>query len=301
MVDGLDHRFAIAAKEVNVEDYQRFVGSAVKNAKFGVDRGFLAKYSSAEGPMIAVTWYGAAAYCNWLSEQEGIPKDRWCYLPNNRGEYAEGMKIKADADQFDGYRLPTDAEWEYACRAGTLTPRYYGDAASLLDKYAWTLANSDDHAWPGGSLQPNDLGLFDMLGNAYEWCQQPFDDGPSRKPIDQDGNEIVIGNLRSVRGGAYGDRPAYVHSAQRVTSRTVESELELRFPPRKDLSLSSVPARREARPPCRFPPCLRSGSLGGSSSLPLPAPCLIVSRSSLRRIPRPESSGPCTRGSRAGC
>jgi hypothetical protein len=61
-----------------------------------------------------VTWYDAAAYCNWLSEQEKIPKDQWCYEPNGKREYAEGMKVKANYQALLGYRLPRDAEWEYS-------------------------------------------------------------------------------------------------------------------------------------------------------------------------------------------
>ena len=100
-----------------------------------------------------------------------MPKDQWCYLPNEDGAYDEGMTIPADVLKRTGYRLPTEAEWEYACRAGTITSRYYGLSIDLLGKYAWYQANSQDHAWPCGSLLPNDLGLFDMLGNVYEWCQ----------------------------------------------------------------------------------------------------------------------------------
>ena len=97
-------------------------------------------------------------------------------LPPQRGRgYAEGMTIPADVLQRTGYRLPTEAEWEYACRAGAVTSRYYGHSIDLLDAYAWYQANSKDHAWPCGSLFPNDLGLFDMLGNVYEWCQDSIE------------------------------------------------------------------------------------------------------------------------------
>ena len=84
------------------------------------------------------------------------------------------MRIKADALKLPGYRLPTEAEWEYACRAGAVTSRYYGLSVDLLGRYAWYLKNAQQRAWPCGSLQPNDLGLFDMLGNVLEWCQEDY-------------------------------------------------------------------------------------------------------------------------------
>ena len=120
---------------------------------------------------IRMTWYEAAAYCNWLSEQEGIPKQQWCYEPNDSGEYGEGMKPAADFLDRTGYRLPTEAEWEYACRAGAATSRYYGRSEELLVRYAWYSVNSKERTWPVGSLRPNDLGLFDMHGNVWNWCQ----------------------------------------------------------------------------------------------------------------------------------
>jgi eukaryotic-like serine/threonine-protein kinase len=81
------------------------------------------------------------------------------------------MTIPADVLVRTGYRLPTEAEWEYFCRAGTTTSRYYGHSIELLGKYAWYQNNGLQHAWPTGELLPNDLGLFDMLGNVFEWCQ----------------------------------------------------------------------------------------------------------------------------------
>src|SRR5262249_19247663 len=154
-------------------------------------------------PTIVGPWYVAAAYCNWLSEQEGIPRDQWCYEPG-AGGYIEGMRIPADVLVRTGYRLPTDAEWEYGCRSGTVTGRYYGLTTDLLGEYAWYQANSEEHAWACGSLLPNDLGLFDMLGNMYEWCQDRTDaPRPMRKglyyDIIQTSSNIIDKNPRVLR------------------------------------------------------------------------------------------------------
>ena len=89
-----------------------------------------------------MSWYDAAAYCNWLSEQEGIPKLQWCYEPNKDGNYAEGMKMASDYLKRLGYRLPSEAEWEYACRADADTGFSFGESVELVGKYAWFVVNS---------------------------------------------------------------------------------------------------------------------------------------------------------------
>jgi len=208
-------RFAIADREVTVVQFQRFLKD---NPQFGTfaDPGDLARYSPGEaGPMIGVSWFRAAAYCNWLSEHEGLPKDQWYYLPNQGGEYDAGMTIPSDFSQRTGYRLPTEAEWEYACRSGTITSRYHGVSTDLLGKHAWYQANSQDHAWPGGSLLPNELGLFDMLGNVFEWVQDGLE-RPDQSNDDRNVNEYIhIKIPRVIRGGTFSNPAALVRSALR--------------------------------------------------------------------------------------
>jgi serine/threonine protein kinase/formylglycine-generating enzyme required for sulfatase activity len=173
-----------------------------------------------DSPQTGVSWYAAAHYCNWLSEQEGIPKEQWCYETNPHGAYAAGMKPKDHLLTLTGYRLPTDAEWEYACRAGTATSRYYGVAETLLANYAWYQANGQNRTWPVGSLKPNDLGIFDMLGNAWEWCFDIYVDRPQRSTAVSD-DTVAIQPVedrvpRVLRGGAFDVHPQFLRSASRV-------------------------------------------------------------------------------------
>jgi formylglycine-generating enzyme required for sulfatase activity len=107
----IPRRFAVATQEVSVEQFQRFQKQNLGvNALGGTDSNDLGtdEYGpDPKGPMNSVSWYDAAAYCNWLSLQDGLPQ---CYEPNPDGKYAAGMKIKPDALRLGGYRLPTEAE-----------------------------------------------------------------------------------------------------------------------------------------------------------------------------------------------
>jgi formylglycine-generating enzyme required for sulfatase activity/tRNA A-37 threonylcarbamoyl transferase component Bud32 len=210
---------AIAAKEVTVAQFKQWRS----------DYSYTVKYSPHEdGPINGVTWYEAAHYCNWLSEQEGLGKEEWCYLPNAKGEYGPGMRLAPGALEKRGYRLPTEAEWEYACRAGAVTRRSYGDADELLREYAWyTETTKNESARSGGLLKPNDLGLFDLYGNALEWVLDPAllyrwpgrGAGKEDKLPIQDFEYIKDEQSRLLRGGSFSHATLIVRSAFRLTLR----------------------------------------------------------------------------------
>jgi formylglycine-generating enzyme required for sulfatase activity/tetratricopeptide (TPR) repeat protein len=214
----IPRRFAIATKEVTLEQWQRFERT---NARLGLPASFVEEHSpDPNGAMIGFNWYVAGQYCNWMSEQEGLPRDQWCYLPNESGAYAEGMTIPADVLNRRGYRLPTEPEWEFACRSGAVTSRYFGRSIELLEKYARYQVNSKEHAWSCGSLLPNELGLFDMLGNEFEWTQ----DSNSRSMQERKGlfsdtihmsEYLSDKSIRLMRGGSFYFPPADVRSAYR--------------------------------------------------------------------------------------
>jgi len=127
-------------------------------------------------PVVDVSFFDALRYCNSLSERSG-------YAPVYR---VQGEDVEWD-DSLDGYRLPTEAEWEYACRAGTTGPRY-----GPLDEIAWYRGNSADRRHDVGGKRPNAWGLYDMLGNAWDWCWDIYD-------------AQVYGSYRVLRGGGWFD------------------------------------------------------------------------------------------------
>jgi serine/threonine protein kinase/formylglycine-generating enzyme required for sulfatase activity len=201
--------FSIATKEVTAAQFLAF---RPRFARFPNEVS-----PEAECPINVIVWLDACAYCRWLSEQEHIPEDQMCYPP--LAEIREGMKPYPDHLSRTGYRLPTEAEMEYACRAGAITSRYYGDDPEMLGRYAWYIRNADGRTWPVGLLLPNDFGLFDALGNLKEWCYDLYRQFPAEGPDRGDNFAISMKADRVARGGSYADRAHVLRAANRYYTR----------------------------------------------------------------------------------
>ena len=165
---------------VDLEPYQLAV-FPITQARYAQVTG--RRPSTAQGgqlPVEGVSWWDAVRFCNTLSRLEGLTP---VYRLHPGGE---GIEWDTSAD---GYRLPTEAEWEHACRAGATGPRY-----GQLGEIAWYRGNSNGQIHDVGGKRPNPWGLHDMLGDVWEWCWDLYD-------------PEVYGTYRVLRGGGWFDEP----------------------------------------------------------------------------------------------
>jgi formylglycine-generating enzyme required for sulfatase activity/tRNA A-37 threonylcarbamoyl transferase component Bud32 len=210
----IERSFVIASKPVTVEEFQRFLRER-PDVRHIYTR---SQSPDPQGPIIAVTWFQAAQYCNWLSEQEGLPPAEWCYP--NQADIKEGMHPNPNYLRRTGYRLPTEAEWEYAARAGSAASRFFGSSPELLPRYAWFMHNAEDRTWPVGQKRPNDLGLFDVLGNVWNWVsdrREPYPGPEGRAVVRDEEDAAAVGKSqeRILRGGSFWSQPVTVRLAYR--------------------------------------------------------------------------------------
>ncbi len=185
--------FQLSVTEITQEQFQRVMGRNPSLMRGDSTR-----------PVDQVSWIDAVEFCNKLSELAGLHP---CYSPLSREcHFPAG-----------GFRLPTEAEWEFACRAGTTTKYYFGDSEQDLGHAGWYRDNSRGSTHPVAGLRPNRFGLFDMHGNVWEWCNDWFGDYGDRDTLNPRGPNRS--HSKVVRGGAWhyaanGCTSAYRHRAQ---------------------------------------------------------------------------------------
>jgi formylglycine-generating enzyme required for sulfatase activity len=150
-------------------------------------------------PVETVTWKEAVIFCNLLSEKLGLKP---CYAVTDENE-----EITFDKTA-NGFRLPTEAEWEYACKAGETGIRY-----GELNNIAWHKDNSSMTSHIVGQKEPNSWGLYDMLGNVWEWCSDIYD-------------ETVYGSYRIFRGGGWADEERSVMATTRRRSHPLKFKID---------------------------------------------------------------------------
>jgi formylglycine-generating enzyme required for sulfatase activity len=159
-------------------------------------------------PVENVSWHDAVTFCNVLSQKEGLPL---FYAIN-------GRTVTVSNWNGPGYRLPTEAEWEYACRAGTTTRFSFGDDQNALGEYAWFGDNANQQTHPVGEKKPNGFGLHDMHGNVWEWCSDWYDADYYKQSPAADPRGPEPAAHRVIRGGSWYRDLQIARSASRFWS-----------------------------------------------------------------------------------
>ena len=205
----LTRPFAVCMREVTREDFEFFVSATNEIQLPNIDE--LSPLPTE--PQVGATWFEAVDYCNWLTGEIGSPS-----IQEPSAEASDLPNTTSTAPRSGtidncGFRLPSEAEWEYACRAGTITAFSFGSDRSLLDEYGWSASNSALKTHEAEILRPNRAGLFNMHGNCWEWCLDWYADYEPEAVVDPVGPEK--GDRRVLRGGCWNLGPSYGRSACR--------------------------------------------------------------------------------------
>lgn len=183
--------FYLGIHEVTEGQYRTVMGKAPSH------------FEGSDLPAEHVSWLEAVEFCNKLSQREA------------RRPYYRIQGKLVTFGSGNGYRLPTEAEWEYACRAGARTIYPFGDDPGELGEYTWYESNSFGTRHPVGQKWPNVWGLRDMLGNVLEWCADLYDENNFAFPQANNNQTAALASRRVFRGGGYENPPYYCRSACR--------------------------------------------------------------------------------------